>query len=87
MATTTHEAIHMQIAELQELILSKHPRMPMLLRDIHKILKSDPDNVTLMDEEDIAILVSGLIEQTKTTITTTALKKKSTLKNTTLADL
>ena len=87
MATTTPEAIAMQIAELDQLIKAAHPRMPMLLRDIHTILKSDPDNVTLLSEEDIGVIVSGLKMQTKTVITAAALTKKTSLKNTQLADL
>lgn len=83
----THEAIRMKIAELQECILAAHPRMPTLLREIHTVLKSDPENVTLLSEEDIGIIVSGLKIQTKTEITAKALSKKTTLKNTQLADL
>jgi hypothetical protein len=87
MATTTPDQIKMQIGELQQLIQSAHPRMPILLKDIHKILMADPENVTLLDEESIGIIVAGLKKQTATEITAGALKKKSTLKNTTLADL
>lgn len=87
MAILTPEAIKMKIAELQESILQAHPRMPMLLRDIHSVLKSDPDNVTLLSEEDIGIIVSVLKLQTKTEITAKTLAKKTTLKNTQLADL
>jgi hypothetical protein len=87
MATTTPEQIKMQITELQQLIQSAHPRMPILLKDIHKLLMADPDNVTLLDDESIGVIVSGLKKQTATEITAGALKKKTTLKNTTLADL
>jgi hypothetical protein len=87
MATETAESIAMKIAELDSLIKSAHPRMPMLLRDIHTILKNDPDNVTLLSESDIGIIVSGLKLQTKTVITAAALSKKTSLKKTTLADL
>ena len=61
---TTPEQIRMSIAELQQCILAAHPRLPVLLRDIHKVLKSDPDCVTLLSEEDIGIIVSGLKIQT-----------------------
>lgn len=87
MATATPESIAMKIAELDEMIKAAHPRMPMLLRDIHSILKADPDNVTLLSESDIGVIVSGLKLQTKTTITAAALGKKTSLKNTQLADL
>ena len=87
MATTTPEAIKMKIAELSELILNAHPRMPMLLREIHTVLKADPDNVTLLSEEDIGVIVSGLKKQTQTVITAGVLSKKTKLKDTQLADL
>jgi len=88
MATITPEVIRMQIASLQEAILAAHPRMPMLLKDIHKVLAADPENVTLLSEEDIGIIVSGLKKQTATVITAAALSgKKASLKNTQLADL
>lgn len=51
-------------AELQNLLLSKHPRMPVLLREIHTALRQQPENVTLLSEEDIAIVVNGLKVQT-----------------------
>ena len=79
--------LQMKISSLQDAILAAHPTMPILLREIHTILKNDPVVVTLLSEEDIAIIVSGLKQQTKTEITQSALKKKSSLKNTSLADL
>ena len=79
--------LQMKISSLQNAILSAHPTMPILLREIHTILKNDPSNVTLLSEEDIAILVSGLKQQTKTEITQAAMKKKTSLKNVSLGDL
>lgn len=79
--------LQMKISSLQNAILSAHPTLPILLREIHTILKNDPSNVTLLSEEDIAILVSGLKQQTKTEITQAAMKKKTSLKNVGLADL
>ena len=80
--------LQMKISSLQNAILSAHPTMPILLKEIHTILKNDPSNVTLLSEEDIAILVSGLKQQTKTEITASTMKKKSAaLKNVSLADL
>lgn len=69
--------LKMKIAELQSMILDAHPRMPLLLKDIHSILKNDPDNVTLLSEEDIGIIVAGLKKQTATEITTATLKKST----------
>jgi hypothetical protein len=39
------EEIKIKIAELQAAILQSHPTMPTLLQAIHRILKSDPENV------------------------------------------
>jgi len=83
MATITPEAIKMQIESLREQIHAAHPRMPVLLQDIHKILKADPDNITLLDDESVGVIVAGLKLQTKTEITAAVIKspKKSALKN------
>mgnify|MGYP003386115690 FL=1 len=63
-----------KVAELSELILSKHPRMPLLLSEIHKTLKAYPENVTLLEESDLAIIVSGLKVQTGVEFASAAIK-------------
>ena len=85
--TTTAESIKMQIAELQDLILQAHPRMPVLLQDIHKILKADPDNVTLLTEDEIGVITTGLMKHTQVEISTSALKTAKKRKDITLEDL
>lgn len=65
-----------KILELQTAIHTAHPTMPTLLRDIHTKLKADPANVTLLDEEDIAVIVAGLKVQTNVEISSG--KKSST---------
>jgi len=79
--------LQMKIATLQNAILSTHPTMPILLKEIHTILKNDPSNVTLLGEDEIAIIVSGLKLQTKTAITESVSKKKVSLKGVSIADL
>jgi len=74
----------MKLASLQEAILAAHPTLPILLQQIHKQLKTDPAIVTLLSEEDIGIIVSGLKQQTKTEIAASSLKKKVSLKAATL---
>ena len=89
-APSIPETIRLKIAELQQCILTAHPRLPTLLHEIHKVLEADPDVVTLLDEESIGIIVSGLKKQTATEISTAALKSKSTkaaLTKTTVDDL
>lgn len=63
--------------------------MPVLLRDIHTILRKDPEIVTILSEEEIGTIISGLKEVAKVDITTSAVKKAGTktLKSLTLDDL
>lgn len=65
-----------KLANLEQLLLDKAPGLPNLLRDIHRQLKADPDVVTLLTEDECNIMVKGLLQQTKTTISTAAMKKK-----------
>ena len=82
------EQIQMKIAELETAILNAHPTLPILLREIHTVLKNDPDTVTLLSPEEIATVVAGLKRQTQVEITNATMKKKTTsLKNVSLADL
>ena len=55
-----------KLAALQAAVLARHPTMPTLLQEIHRTLKAQPENVTLMTEDEIAIVVSGLMQQTNT---------------------
>lgn len=65
-----------KLARLEQLLLDKAPGLPTLLRDIHKQLKADPDVVTILTEDECNILVNGLMQQTKTTISTAVMKRK-----------
>jgi hypothetical protein len=38
--------------------------MPTLLREIHTTLRKQPENVTLLSEEEIKVIVNGLQKQT-----------------------
>ena len=53
-----------KVSALQEALLSRHPSMPGLLREIHSVLRSQPENVTLLNEDQISVIVNGLKEQT-----------------------
>lgn len=59
-----HSEVQQNILSLQEALLSAHPEMPTLLRKIHTKLKADPAVVTLLSEEEIATVISGLKVQT-----------------------
>lgn len=78
-----------QIENLKNALLSAHPTMPILLREIHKTLKADPEVVTLLSEEDIGVIVKGLSKQTQTTIATSLAsgKKGKSIKSIGVADL
>lgn len=73
MALSAHEIIALKIAELYTSVQSGLPSMPTILRDIHSNLKTDPELVTLLTPDEVAIIVSGLSKQTQTTITTSVL--------------
>lgn len=81
--------LKMNVASLQEQLLSAHPFLPGLLKDIHKQLGEDPANVTLLSEEEIGIIVSGLMRQTQQEIATSITKsgKGKAIKSLTLDDL
>lgn len=83
--------IQTKLQELQQALLSNHPTMPTLLRDIHKTLKSFPEQVTLLTEDEIHIIVQGLEKQTTSHLVASTMKasktKKESLKNVTSDDL
>ena len=82
------EQISEKILSLNNALTSQHPTMPSLLQDIWKVLKANPDCVTLLTEEEIGVIVNGLKKQTATEIATVALKSKTkSLKSIGLADL
>jgi len=84
-ATQVKEAI----ASLQEALLQAHPRMPILLREIHQTLRKDPEVVTLLNEDEIGVIINGLSAQTKTTIATSLATKRTgkAIKSIGVADL
>ena len=67
-----------KVADLSQQLLSKHPRMPILLREIHTALRAQPENVTLLSEEEIGVIISGLKIQTQTEFAAAALKPTGT---------
>lgn len=83
--------IKTKLMDLQTALLENHPTMPTILRDIHKTLKAQPDNVTLMSEEEIQLVTKGLEKQTNSLLAAAVMKpskaKKESLKNVTTDDL
>ena len=85
---TSHYEISEAIQSLQAALLAMNPEMPLLLRKIHAQLKADPELATLLDEDEIGIIVSGLSMHTKTVIATTVAKSKTkSIKSIGVADL
>lgn len=86
---TPIEQIQENILNLQGMLEQQLPEFPVLLRDIHRQLKKDESLVTLLSEDEIASIVSGLSKQTSIVITTAATKKAKgkSIKSMTLADL
>lgn len=49
-----------KLASLQTALLEKHPKLPVLLREVHQALKKQPENVTLLSEEDMNAIFRAL---------------------------
>lgn len=77
---TPIEQIRSNILDLQNKLLEVHPQMPILLKTIHDQLKADPENVTLLTEEEICIIVNGLEKQTGVELSKVISKQATTKK-------
>ena len=68
-------ALKEKVADLSAALLERHPRMPGLLQEIHKALQLQPENATLMTEEELHTIVAGLKIQTGVQFATSAVKE------------
>jgi hypothetical protein len=68
------QQISESVSSLQAALLSTHPDISSILRTIHTTLKANPDCVTLLSEDEIGIIISGLKQQTNTEIATSISK-------------
>lgn len=86
---TPTEQIQEKLLSLQTAIQEANPRMPVLLQEIHRAVKNDPACVTILSEDELAILVLGLKTHTAVSIATTAPKAaaKKALSKVSSADL
>lgn len=64
-----------KLNSLQEAIHTQHPTMPVLLMQIHKQLRADPELVTLLNEAAIGVIVKGLQVHTKTELVSQVMKE------------
>lgn len=55
-----YQEISDNIFALREAIHSAHPKMPGLLQEIWRTLQSYPEQVTLLEEDQMEIIISGL---------------------------
>lgn len=72
---TPYEQLQEKVLSLDAAIKSRHPTMPTLLQEIWRALKAQPENVTLMSEDEIGVVVSGLQVQTNTSLAQTMSKQ------------
>ena len=83
--------IQTKLNALSEALLQAHPTIPTLLKDIHRTLKAQPEQVTLMSEQELHLVVQGLMKQTNSNLAAAAMKpvraKKESLKSMTLDEL
>lgn len=78
-APTVPFELQEKIQSLQDSLLSRHPTMPTLLREIHTALRKQPENVVILSEDQIGTIVKGLEIQTNTFLAQTVSKSaKST---------
>lgn len=65
-----------KVLEYEEALKNRTPRMGTLLQEILANLKAQPENVTLITEEEIGKIVQGLEIQTNTFLAETVTAKK-----------
>lgn len=73
MATVNLE-ISTRLDSLRHALEADLPQMPVLLREIHKALASFPEQVTLLEPEQIALIIKGLEKQTMSGLAAAATK-------------
>lgn len=71
------DQVREKILSLQTALLENNSRMPVLLKEIHTQLKADPEVVTLLEPDEIAVIVNGLKKQTQTELATATAKSKT----------
>lgn len=59
-STSFDHPIKMQLAELQDALEQRVPEFKTILRDIHGKLRADPEIVTLLTDEEIGGILTGL---------------------------
>lgn len=76
-----HSRVLEKCAELEDALEKALPGFPHILKDIHETLRADPEVVTLLKEEEIAIIVKGLERHSHIAVVPAKAKKASTAKS------
>lgn len=76
--TPEFEAICMSIAELEVALLQADPQMPQYLRKLHMALLKQPELVHILKDEQRAVIIDGLMQQTGEMLEVQTAKKIST---------
>lgn len=84
-ATPEFQAICMSIAELEQQLLQQDPMMPQYLRKIHMALLKQPELVHILKDEERAIIIDGLMQQTGVVFAETAEKSAKAARSKALA--
>ena len=74
--TPEFEAIKMQIAELQEMLIVNDPEMSSYLQRIHMSLLKQPELVHILKDEQRATIIDGLMQQTGVLLTASTEKSE-----------
>lgn len=82
-ALTSGSPLEMELAQLQADLLAKVPSFRTVLQDIHRKLKADPAVVTILTDDEIGLIISGL--KTHAQVDVIAPQKKKAVKKATAA--
>lgn len=61
LTTRPEHPLAMQFAELEQALLARDPTFKTILRQVHQHLGKDAELVTMMTEEEVALVVGGLV--------------------------
>lgn len=74
--SSLHVQFQVKLASLKECLDNRLPNRATILEDIWKTCRAQPENVTLMSDEEIGLIVSGLMQQRQVEIIKPAAAKK-----------
>ena len=73
----SEHSLSMKLAELETALKTGDPQFSYRLRDIHQTLRTDPEIVTILSEEEIGLIVAGCCKHTDITIVAASSKSKT----------